>query len=138
MVAAQVIGYDAAITVAGQSGNFQLNVMLPLIAYDLLESIRLLANVLVALADRAIAGFTVNRGRLAEALERNPILVTALNSIIGYEKGAAIAKQAYAEGRPIREVAQQLTKVSAEDLAKLLDPLELTRGGVKGGGSAGG
>jgi fumarate hydratase class II len=138
MVAAQVIGYDAAITVAGQAGNFQLNVMLPVIAYDLLESIRLLANVVVALADRAIAGFTVNRERLAEALERNPILVTALNPIIGYEKGAAIAKRAYAEGRPIREVAQELTKLSAAELAKLLDPLELTRGGVKGGGSGGG
>jgi fumarate hydratase, class II len=138
MVVAQVIGYDTAITLAGQAGNFQLNVMLPVIAYDLLESIRLLANVLVALADRAIAGFTVNRHRLAEALERNPILVTALNPIIGYEKGAAIAKQAYAEGRPIREVAQQLTNLSAEELARLLDPLELTRGGVKGGGSGGG
>jgi fumarate hydratase class II len=90
------------------------------------------------LADRAIAGFTVNRERLAEALDRNPILVTALNPIIGYEKGAAIAKQAYAEGRPIREVAQQLTNLSAQELAKLLDPLELTRGGVKGGGSPGG
>jgi fumarate hydratase class II len=112
--------------------------MLPVIAYDLLESIRLLANVVVALADRAIAGFTVNRERLAEALERNPILVTALNPIIGYEKGAAIAKRAYAEGRPIREVAQELTKLSAAELAKLLDPLELTRGGVKGGGSGGG
>jgi fumarate hydratase class II len=138
MVAAQVIGYDAAITVAGQAGNFQLNVMLPVIAYDLLESIRLLANALIALADRAIAGFTVNRERLAEALERNPILVTALNPIIGYEKGAALAKKAYAEGRPIREVAQEQTSLSAQELAKLLDPLELTRGGVKGGGGAGG
>src|SRR6202161_3081623 len=137
MVAAQVIGNDATITVAGQSGNFQLNVMLPLIAYNLLESIRLLTNVLHALADRAIAGFTVNQERLGEALERNPILVTALNPIIGYEKGAAIAKQAYAEGRPIREVAQRLTNLSAEELAKLLDPLELTRGGVKGGGGSG-
>jgi len=138
MVAAQVIGYDAAITIAGQAGNFQLNVMLPVIAYDLLESIRLLANALVALADRAIAGFTVNRERLAEALERNPILVTALNPIIGYEKGAALAKQAYAEGRPIREVAQELTSLSADELAGLLDPLELTRGGVKGGVKGGG
>jgi fumarate hydratase class II len=112
--------------------------MLPVIAYDLLESIRLLANVLVVLADRALAGFTVNRERLAEALERNPILVTALNPIIGYEKGAAIAKQAYADGRPIREVAAELTNLSAQELAQLLDPLELTRGGVKGGGSAGG
>jgi fumarate hydratase class II len=138
MVAAQVIGYDSTITVAGQAGNFELNVMLPVIAYDLLEAIRLLANVLMALADRAIAGFTVNHERLGEALERNPILVTALNPIIGYEKGAAIAKQAYAEGRPIREVAQRLTNLSAEELAKLLDPLELTRGGVKGGGGSGG
>jgi fumarate hydratase class II len=138
MVAAQVIGYDTTITLAGQAGNFELNVMLPVIAYDLLESIRLLANVLVALADRAIADFTVNRERLAAALDHNPILVTALNPIIGYEQGAAIAKQAYAEGRPIREVAHEQTGLSAEELAKLLDPAELTRGGVKGGGGTGG
>src|SRR4029077_4744353 len=96
MVAAEVIGNDATITIAGQSGNFQLNVMLPVIAWNLLESIRLLANVTRLLAKRAIAGFTVNRERLAEALERNPILVTALNPVIGYEQGAAIAKRAYA------------------------------------------
>ena len=138
MVAAQVIGNDATITVAGQSGNFQLNVMLPLIAYNLLESIRLLANVSRALADSAIAGFKVNAMRVAEALDRNPILVTALNSLIGYEKGAAIAKKAYAEGRPIREMAQKMTNLSPEELAKLLDPAELTRGGIKGGTSGGG
>ena len=137
MVAAQVIGYDTTITLAGQAGNFQLNVMLPVIAYDLLESIRLLANVIVALADRAIAGFSVNRERLAETLDRNPILVTALNPVIGYEKGAAIAKQAYAQGRPLRDVAEELTDLSAAELATLLDPLELTRGGVKGGGGGG-
>jgi fumarate hydratase class II len=113
-------------------------VMLPLIAYNLLESIRLLSNVLRALADQALAGFTVNEGRLQEALERNPILVTALNSIIGYEKGAAIAKKAYAEGKPIREMAQKMTDLTPAELAKLLDPLELTRGGIKGGGSGGG
>jgi fumarate hydratase, class II len=138
MVAAEVIGNDAAITIGGQSGNFQLNVMLPLIAYNLLESIRLLANVLRALADQALAGFTVNEGRLQEALERNPILVTALNSIIGYEKGAAIAKKAYAEGKPIREMAQKMTDLKPDQLATLLDPLELTRGGIKGGSSGGG
>jgi fumarate hydratase, class II len=138
MVAAQVIGYDTTITLAGQAGNFQLNVMLPVIAYDLLESIRLLGNALVALADRAIAGFSVNRERLAEALARNPILVTALNPIIGYEKGAAIAKQAYAEGRSVLAVACELTDISAADLGRLLDPLELTQGGIKGGGGAGG
>ncbi len=134
MVAAEVIGNDAAITVAGQSGNFQLNVMLPLIAWNLLESIRLLANVSRLLADRAIAGFTVNREQLEEALERNPILVTALNPVIGYEQGAAIAKRAYAEGRPIREVAAAMTKLPADELARLLDPAELTKGGIKGGG----
>jgi fumarate hydratase class II len=138
MVAAQVIGNDAAITIAGQSGNFQLNVMLPVIAYNLLESIGLLANVSRALADRAIAGFTVNRTRLAETLDRNPILVTALNPVIGYEKGAAIAKKAYAEGRPIREVAADMTDLAREELDRLLDPSELTRGGIKGGSSGGG
>ena len=138
MVAAEVIGNDAAITVAGQSGNFQLNVMLPLVAWNLLESIRLLANVIPLLADKAIAGFTVNPARLADALERNPILVTALNSVIGYDKGAAIAKQAYAQGRPLREVAAQMTDLPADELARLLDPLDLTEGGIKGGGSSGG
>jgi len=134
MVAAEVIGNDATITVAGQSGNFQLNVMLPVIAYNLLESIRLLANAVRLLADRAIAGFTVNRTRLAEALDRNPILVTALNPVIGYEKGAAIAKKAYAEGLPVREVAENMTDLRPEELAKLLDPVALTRGGLEGRG----
>ena len=138
MVAAQVIGNDMAITVAGQSGNFQLNVMLPVIARNLLESIHLLANVTRALADSAIAGFTVNTARLAEALERNPILVTALNPVIGYEKGAAIAKKAYALGKPIREVAEQETQLGREQLAKLLDPTDLTTGGIKGSGGGGG
>ncbi len=137
MVAAEVIGNDSAITVAGQSGNFQLNVMLPVIAYNLLESIRLLSNVLRLLADRAIAGFAVQPARLAEALERNPILVTALNPVIGYEKGAAIAKKAYAEGRPIREIAAKMTDLPREELERLLDPTELTRGGIKGGGEGG-
>jgi len=134
MVAAQVIGNDAAITVAGQSGNFQLNVMLPVIADNLLESIRLLASVARALADSAIAGFRVNQAHIAAALDRNPILVTALNPVIGYEKGAAIAKKAYEQGRPIREVAAEMTDLPPEQLAKLLDPAELTGGGIKGGG----
>jgi fumarate hydratase class II len=137
MVAAQVIGNDATIAFGGQAGNFQLNVMLPVIAHNLLQSLELLATASRALADQAIAGFTVNEARLAEALERNPILVTALNPVIGYEKGAAIAKQAYAEGRPIHEVAAELTNLSAEELARLLDPKQLTEGGIKGGGSSG-
>jgi fumarate hydratase, class II len=138
MVAAQVIGNDSTITIAGQSGNFQLNVMLPVIAHNLLQSIHLLASVARALADNAIAGFTVNKARLAEALDRNPILVTALNPVIGYERGAAIAKKAYAEGRPILEVAENMTDLPRAELERLLDPAELTTGGIKGGTSGGG
>jgi len=138
MVAAQVIGNDATITIAGQSGNFQLNVMLPVVALNLIQSIELLASASRVLADSAIADFKVNKARLDEALERNPILVTALNPVIGYEKGAAIAKQAYKEGRAIREVAEQETDLGAAKLKELLDPLELTMGGIKGDGSGGG
>jgi fumarate hydratase, class II len=132
MVAAQVIGNDATITIAGQSGNFQLNVMLPVVALNLLQSIELLANVSSALADAAIKSFKVNKAKLDDALERNPILVTALNPVIGYEKGAAIAKQAYKEGRAIRDVAAAQTQLSPEQLRDLLDPLELTKGGING------
>jgi fumarate hydratase class II len=131
MVAAQVIGNDVTITIGGQSGNFQLNVMLPVIAFNLLQSIDILANVSRLLADKAIAGFTVNEDRLRDALARNPILVTALNPVIGYELGAATAKKAYAEGRPIREVAAEMTDLSDDDLARLLDPTALTRGGIQ-------
>jgi fumarate hydratase class II len=138
MVAAQVIGNDATITIAGQAGNFQLNVMLPVIAYNLLQSIELLGNVSRLLADSAIAGFTVNEAHIKQALARNPILITALNSVIGYEKGAAIAKQAYKEGRPILEVAKENTKLHTDELRELLDPAGLTSGGIKGPGGAGG
>ena len=131
MVAAQVIGNDTTITIAGQSGNFQLNVMLPVVGYNLTRSVELLANASKVLADRAVAGFTVNQDKLNEALDRNPILVTALNPVIGYEKGAAIAKKAYAQGRPVREVAAEETDLTDAELDRLLDALELTRGGIK-------
>jgi fumarate hydratase class II len=131
MVAAQVIGNDSTITVAGQSGLFQLNVMLPVVALNLLQSLEILSGACGALADKAIAGFTVREDVIREALDRNPILVTALNPVIGYERGAAIAKQAYREGRPIREVALEATDLSAEELDRLLDPLELTKGGIR-------
>jgi fumarate hydratase class II len=137
MVAAQVIGNDASITIAGQSGNFQLNVMLPLVAHNLLQSIGILANVSRLLADKAIAGFKVNSDRVNQALAMNPILVTALNPVIGYEKGAATAKQAYKEHRPILEVALEMTGLSKDELKKLLDPLALTKGGI-GSGNGGG
>jgi fumarate hydratase class II len=133
MIGAQVIGNDAAITIAGQSGNFQLNVMLPVIAYNLLQSIELLANASRALADQAIAGFSVNADRLAAVTAMNPILVTALNPIIGYEKAAAVAKRAYTERRPVIDVASESTGISKDDLAKILDAHELTHGGIKAG-----
>ncbi len=132
MVAAQVMGNDATVAIAGQSGNFQLNVMLPVVARNLLESIGLLANASRVLADSAIAGFTVNQERLDAALARNPILVTALNTVIGYEQGAAIAKRAYSEGRAVIEVAREMTDLSEEELQRLLDPKRLTEGGVPG------
>ena len=131
MVCAQVIGNDTTITVAGQSGLFQLNVMLPVVALNLLQSLAILSSVCTALADKAIAGFSVREDNIRAALERNPILVTALNPVIGYEVGAATAKQAYKQGRPIKEVALEKTDLSAEELDRLLDPLELTRGGIK-------
>ncbi|MEG3191445.1 class II fumarate hydratase [Lysobacter sp. D1-1-M9] len=131
MVCAQVMGHHTAITIAGQSGNFQLNVMLPLIAHDLLDSIRLLGNAMRLLADDTIAGLQIRRERVGEALERNPILVTALNPVIGYEKAAAIAKQAYREGRPVLDVAVEATGMARDELRRLLDPAALTRGGIQ-------
>ncbi|HEX9779777.1 MAG TPA: lyase family protein, partial [bacterium] len=130
MVCAQVMGNDLTIAVGGQSGNFQLNVMLPVIAYNLLQSVALLSSAARLLADRAIRTFTVNEARLAELAERNPMLVTALNPIVGYEQGAAIAKKAMQEGRRVRDVAAELTKLSPEQLAKTLDPRKLTEGGL--------
>lgn len=131
MAASQVIGHDTTISIAGLSGSFQLNTMLPVIAYNLLLSIKLLANSARALADKAIAGFVVNEARIQENLSKNPILVTALNPIIGYEQGAAIAKKAYQEQRSIKEVAKEMTNLSEAELAALLDPAKLTRGGIE-------
>jgi fumarate hydratase class II len=105
--------------------------MLPVVALKLLESIQILAGASRVLADSAIGGFTVQRDRLNDALRRNPILVTALNPVIGYEKGAAVAKQAYAEGRPIVDVAAETTDLARDELERLLDPAELTQGGIK-------
>jgi fumarate hydratase class II len=127
MACAQVIGNDNTITIAGQSGNFQLNVMLPLIAYNLLQSIDILSNSCLILADKAISGFSVNNDQIEQTLARNPILVTALNSVIGYELGAKIAKTAYLQKRPVIEVALELTDLDETELKRLLDPALLTR-----------
>ncbi len=130
MVSAQVMGNDVAINVAGQSGNFELNVMLPLVAHNLLQSIGLVANVSRLLADKAIASFVVKEEKLQEALAKNPVLVTALNPVIGYLKAAEIAKQAYREGRPIIDVADEQTDLGRAELERLLNPEKLTHGGL--------
>ena len=131
-VAAQVMGYDATITIAAQSGNFQLNVMLPLIAKNLLDGITLLSRGCELLGNRAIAGFVANKERLAAIVAMNPMLVTALNPVIGYDNGAAIAKRALAEGRSVLEVAREMTNLPLEQLEQLLDPVTLTKGGLPG------
>ena len=130
MVSADVIGNDVSISVAAQSGNFQLNVMLPVIAYNLLKSINLLAGSMSVLSKKAIKSFKINHNNLNESLQKNPILVTALNPIIGYEKAAFIAKKAYKEKRPIIDVAEEETNISKAKLAKLLNPSKLSKGGI--------
>lgn len=125
MVCAQVMGNDTTITIAAQLGNFELNVMLPVIAHNLLESITLLSTTCTVLADKAIAGFTVNEDHIAELVEKNPIMVTALNPVIGYDAAAKIAKQAYADGRRVKDVAGEMTDLSSEELDRILDPVAL-------------
>jgi fumarate hydratase class II len=128
MVAAQVMGNDLAVSIGNQHGNFELNVMLPMIAHNLLQSIILLANASHLLADEAIAGMTINIQPMAERVEQNPILVTALTPVIGYDRAAQIAKRAYAEGRPLKEVAADMTELNAHELNRLLDPRSMVEG----------
>jgi len=111
--------------------------MLPVIAHNLLESIAILASMSAVLADKAIAGFTINEERIADLVEKNPIMVTSLNPIIGYDLAAKIAKRAYAEGRRVKDVALEMTSLSAADLDRLLDPADLAEGGIKGGSTGG-
>ena len=131
MVCAQVIGNDATVTVAGQSGNFQLNVMLPVIAYNVLQSIHILSTASRELAHSAIAGFKVNHDAVSENVGKNPILVTALNAVIGYDLGAKIAKQAYKEKRSVLDVTKENTDLSEAEIKAILDPIKLTTGGIE-------
>ena len=133
MAVAEVVGNDASIALAGHSGNFQLNVMLPLIADRLADGIELLTGACAATA-RTVGGFSVNHDQLQRSLASNPILVTALNAVIGYEAAAAIAKRSYAEGRPVLDVAEEETALSREELAELLDPFRLTNAGIRSAG----
>lgn len=129
MVSAQVIGNDAAVNVGGMMGNFELNVMLPVVAHNVLESIRLLANASRNLADRSVSKIKVNVVNVTDKLEKNPILVTALNPLIGYDLAAKIAKKAYAENRSLKDVAREMTNLSDDELNKALDPIQMTKGG---------
>ena len=137
LVCAQVIGNDVAVTIGGQSGNFELNLMLPLIAHNLLQSVTLLANASRVLADKAVAGFTINRERMEDLVEKNPILVTALAPHIGYDLAAQIAKRAMAEGKRVREVAREMTDLAPEQLDEYLNTRKMTEGGFTGGGAGG-
>jgi len=122
MACAQVIGYDAAITWSAAAGNFELNVMMPLIAYDLLESIHLLAAVSRNFADRCVSGLAADAGRATSFVEQSLAMATSLAPVIGYDKAAEIAKEAYESGRTIREVATEKSGLSAAQLQELLDP----------------
>ncbi|MFT6099793.1 MAG: fumarate hydratase class II [Arenicella sp.] len=127
MACAQVVGNDATISMAGMSGNFQLNTMLPVIAYNLLQSIELLSNSAAHLKEHCVTNFLVNTEQVAKNLEQNPILVTALAPTIGYEAAAKIAKKAYQTGKSVFEIAKQETDISEQKLRELLDPLKLTK-----------
>ncbi len=129
-VAAQVIGNDATITWAGANGNFELNVMMPVIARNLLESIRLLANAARVMARKCVAGIEGDAERARQLLERNVIVVTALNPHIGYDAGSSVAKEAYATGRTVREVVLQRGLLTEEELDDLLDLRKMTQGGL--------
>jgi fumarate hydratase class II len=133
MAATQVMAHDTAVAMAGASGNFQLNVMLPLIAHALLEGVALIGDSADALAERAIPGLTVHGARLSESLARNPMLLTALAPRIGYDRAAAIAKRAATDSRPILDIAVEETGLPRDELARLLDPARLARG--EGSGS---
>jgi len=132
MVCAQVIGNDAAITIAGMNGNFDLNVMMPVLAYDLLQSIGTLAAACGLLADRCVDGIQADRERVREMVERSLMMVTALAPKIGYDAAAAIAKEAYATNRTVREVCLEKRLLSKEELDEVLDPRQMTEGGILG------
>ena len=130
MVCGQVMGNDVVIGVGNVMGNFELNTMMPLMAHNVLQSLTILGNAARLFADKAVAGFTVNRERIEETIERNPILVSALNPVVGYDKAAQIAQRAHAERRRVRHVAAEMTNIKPDELLGLLDPRRMTEGGI--------
>jgi len=132
MVAAQVIGNDATVALAGMSGNFELNVMMPVLAYNLLQSAEILANAAKLLADKCVDGITANRERCEELVEKSLALVTSLAPRIGYDAAAEIAKESYKTGRPVRELAKEKQVLPDDELEKALDAHAMTEGGILG------
>jgi fumarate hydratase class II len=130
MVSARVVGNDLTIAWAGANGNFELNVMMPVMAHDLLSSIELLANAVEAFRTRCVEGIEANEERARELLERNAIIVTALNPHIGYDNGAKIAKESLATGRSIRELVLEAGLMTADELDAALDLKKMTEGGI--------
>ncbi len=132
MVAAHVMGADTAITVGGQSGNFELNVMKPLIAYHLLTSMTLVANVSRLLADKCVKGLKANREVCAGFIEKSLAMCTALAPKIGYDKAAEIAKESHRTGRTVREIAREMKILPEKELNALLDARRMTEPGASG------
>jgi fumarate hydratase class II len=129
-MSALVIGADLTITLCGQAGNFELNVMMPLMAHQLLESIRIMAGAIRAFTDRCVRGIEAEEERCRASIEQSLAMCTSLAPVIGYDAAAAIAKEAYATGRTVREVARERTLLSEEQLARILDPWRMTEPGV--------
>ncbi len=133
MVCAQVIGHDTTITWAGANGNFELNVMMPIMAHDLLESIRLLANGVDNFSEKCVRGITANEGRCRELVELSMAMVTSLSPKIGYDRAAEIAKESAKTGRTVREIAREREILPKDELERALDPIKMTEPGGNGG-----
>jgi fumarate hydratase class II len=132
-----VMGNDFTILMGAQAGQLELNVMMPIIAHNLFESMHVMIGAVNAFTEKCVAGLIINREKAESWLAKNPILVTALNPIIGYNKGAEVAKKALAENRSIREIVVELGYLTAEEADKALDAYEMTTGGIKGIAAAG-
>jgi fumarate hydratase class II len=129
MACAQVMGNDTVISLSNAMGDFQLNVMLPVIAHNIIESITILANVSRLFAEKAIKGLEVNAEHIIELVQRNPIIATVLNPIIGYDKAAEVVKMALKEKKTVKQVAVEMGYLSKEEADRVLNPEIMTRAG---------
>jgi len=138
MVCAQVMGNHVAVTVGGQHGNFELNVMMPVMAHNFLESCSILANASDVFRTRAVDGITANRDRCRDLLEKNPSIATALNAYIGYDEAAAVAKEAAKNFESVRDVVKRRGLLRDDQLDEVLNVRDMTEPGIPGGGTIGG